>query len=90
MAAVTLHGDAPVISQQEAYRRLCAGRFDRRHAFGFAEAAQGEVHVTACDLEYLTDSKGFRQPVYYFSLSDSNDETLRDGCSWRVFVPALA
>ena len=92
MAAVTLHGDAPVISQQEAYRRLCAGRFDHTNAFafGFVDAIQGEVHVTACDLEYLTDSKGFRQPVYYFSLSDSNDETLRDGCSWRVFVPALA
>ena len=92
MAAVTLHGDAPVISQQEAYRRLCAGRFDHTNAFafGFVDTPQGEVHVTACDLEYLTDSKGFRQPVYYFSLSDSNDETLRDGCSWRVFVPALA
>ena len=92
MAAVTLHGDAPVISQQEAYRRLCAGRFDHTNAFafGFVDTTQGEVHVTACDLEYLTDSKGFRQPVYYFSLSDSNDETLRDGCSWRVFVPALA
>lgn len=90
MAVVTLHGEAPVISEQAAYDRLCAGRFDRPNAFGFADAARGRVHVIACDLEYITDSKGFRQPVYYFTLSDENNEALRGGASWRVFVPALA
>ena len=90
MTAVTLHGDAPLTSEQEAYDRLCAGRFDRRHAFSFADAAHGEIRVTSCDLEYLTDSKGYRQPVYYFTLSDDGDEELRGGRPWQVFVPALA
>ena len=90
MSAASLHGEAPVISQQEAYARLQAGRFSRREAYSFGETAPGEVHVTACALEYLTDSKGFRQPVYYFTLSDENNEALRGGAGWRTFVPALA
>lgn len=90
MSAAAAYGEAPVISAREAYNRLCAGRFDRVHAFSFAENACGEVHVTSCELEYLTDSKGFRQPVYYFTLSDDQDEKLRGGQPWRVFVPALA
>lgn len=89
MSASALHGEAPVISQQEAYARLRAGRFSRREAFSFGETAPGEVHVTACALEYLTDSKGFRQPVYYFTLSDNKDAA-RGGNGWRTFVPALA
>ena len=87
---ILVHGEAPVISQQEAYARLQAGRFSRREAYSFGETAPGEVHVTACALEYLTDSKGFRQPVYYFTLSDENNEALRGGAGWRTFVPALA
>lgn len=90
MTAVTLHGDAPVISEQEAYSRLLAGRFDSRNTYSFSQLASAEVHVVACDLEYLPDSKGYRQPVYYFTLSDDGDEELRGGRPWQVFVPALA
>jgi len=49
-----------------------------------------QVRVTACTLEYLTDSKGFRQPVYTFTLSDDNDAELRGGNGWDTFVPALS
>ena len=90
MTAVTLHGDAPVISEREAYDRLRAGRFDSRNTYSFSQLASAEVHVVACDLEYLTDSKGYRQPVYYFTLSDDQDGELRGGRPWQVFVPALA
>lgn len=41
-------------------------------------------------LGYMTDSKGFRQPVYSFTLSDENDVELRGGTGWTTFVPALA
>jgi hypothetical protein len=41
-------------------------------------------------LEYMTDSKGFHQPVYLFTLSDENDAALRGGTGWTTFVPALA
>ena len=91
LSVCVLHSEAPVISEQEAYRRLCAGRFNQSEAFAFDyNAPHAEVHVTACTLEYLVDSKGFRQPVYYFTLSDKQDMELRGGNGWRVFVPALA
>lgn len=90
MAELTLHSEAPVISEQEAYRRLCAGRFSRREAGSFNEYAPGEVRVTACVLQYRADSKGFRQPVYCFTLSDEQDGALRGGSPWQTFVPALA
>ena len=76
--------------RRDRYRRLCAGRFNQREAFAFDYTApHAEVHITACMLEYLVDSKGFRQPVYYFTLSDEQDMALRGGNGWRVFVPAL-
>lgn len=91
LSICTLHSEAPVVSEQEAYDRLCAGRFDQMEAFAFGYSGPHEkVHVTACTLEYLADSKGFRQPVYYFALSDARDWELRGGSGWRVFVPALA
>lgn len=49
-----------------------------------------QVRVTDCKLEYMTDSKGFHQPVYLFTLSDENDAALRGGTGWTTFVPALA
>lgn len=48
-----------------------------------------QVRVTGCDLEYIADSKGFRQPVYVFTLSDDRDVELRGGSDWTTFVPAL-
>lgn len=90
LSVCTLHSEPPVISEREAYRRLCEGKFNRTEAFAFDYTApHAEVHVTACTLEYLADSKGFRQPVYYFTLSDGQDMEPRGG-GWRVFVPALA
>jgi len=49
-----------------------------------------QVRVTACNLEYIADSKGFRQPVYVFTLSDDRDVELRGGNGWTTFVPALS
>ena len=49
-----------------------------------------QVQAMNCKLEYRTDSKGFRQPVYAFTLSDENDAALWDGMGWTTFVPALA
>lgn len=91
LSVCTLHSEAPVISEQEAYDRLCAGRFDQMEAFAFGYSGpHKEVHVTAYTLEYLADSKGFRQPVYYFTLSDERDGEQWSASGWQVFVPALA
>ncbi|MGI5987618.1 MAG: VanZ family protein [Dysosmobacter sp.] len=83
------YGDAAVISSQEAYERLCAGRFSWRDVPAFNYWAPKKVRVVSCTLGYLADSKGFRQPVYYFTLSDENDVKYRGGNTWTTFVPAL-
>lgn len=90
LSVSTLHGDTAVISSQEAYDRLCAGRFSRQDVPMFDYLKPNQVRVTACNLEYLTDSKGFRQPVYSFTLSDNRDAELRGGSGWTTFVPALS
>lgn len=79
MSVCTLYGDALVISEQEAYERLQAGWFSGGDMFEYY--APQEVHVVSCELEYLVDSKGFRQPVYQFGLRELGG---------TVFVPALA
>ncbi|WP_279380541.1 VanZ family protein [Oscillibacter sp. CU971] len=89
LSVSTLQGDAAVISPEEAYHRLCAGRFSWRDVPMFDELSLKRVRVTASDLQYLTDSKGFRQPVYSFTLSDDRDAE-RGGSGWSTFVPALA
>lgn len=90
LSVSTLHGDADVISPQEAYDKLCAGRFSWRDVPTFEYLKPERVRVTACTLEYMTDSKGFRQPVYTFTLSDDMDDELRGGSGWTTFVPALS
>lgn len=73
----TLHGDAAVISEAQAYERLCRGRFSKADMFEYY--APEEVHVTSCELRYIIDSKGYRQPVYVFDMEELDP----------VFVPAL-
>ena len=83
------YADAAVISSQEAYEKLCAGYFSWRDVPAFNYLAPQKVRVVACTLGYLSDSKGFRQPVYYFTMSDENDVKYRGGNTWTTFVPAL-
>jgi glycopeptide antibiotics resistance protein len=89
LSVSTFHGDTAVISPLEAYHRLCTGRFSWRDVPMFDALSPERVRVTACNLEYLTDSKGFRQPVYSFTLSDDRDAE-RGGSGWSTFVPALS
>ena len=90
LSVSTLHGNAAVISSQEAYERLCAGQFSWRDVPMFNYLSPQQVQVIDCKLEYMTDSKGFRQPVYVFTLSDDRDVELRGGNGWSTFVPALS
>lgn len=90
LSASTLHGNAAVISPQEAYERLCAGQFSWRDVPMFNYLSPQQVQVIDCKLEYMIDSKGFRQPVYVFTLSDDRDVELRGGNGWSTFVPALS
>ena len=77
-------GAADILSPREAYARLRAGKFSWRDVPAFSDDPPSRVLVTACTLDYLPDSKGFRQPVYTFTYH-RDDET--DACV--TFVPAL-
>lgn len=80
LAVSTLHREEPILSEAEAYDRLCQGRFSRSKADMFEYFAPAEVHVTSCELQYLIDSKGFRQPAYAFRLEELDT---------TVYIPAL-
>ena len=75
MTAAQQYKDTPVISQTQAYDRLCRGKFSSGDVFESWE--ETSVSVTACSLEYRTDSKGFYRPVYVFSLA-ANGKALGD------------
>ena len=71
-----------ILSEAEAYRRLREGRFLNTRWFEnwVEERHPSEARVLSCRLEYITDTKGYRQPVYAFVIANRNGETI---------VPAL-
>ncbi|MBO5324249.1 MAG: VanZ family protein [Oscillospiraceae bacterium] len=77
----TFHGEESIISENEAYEKLCRGEFNDEA--GVFESAT-EVTVASCDLEYQTDTKGFIQPVFIFEvITDVTEESL------TIMIPAL-
>ncbi len=73
-----------ILSSAQALAALQAGKsFD---GAWFAQSAQ-QIEVRSCTLDYLSDSKGFYQPVYRFELSLSGQS---GGITDAVdYVPAL-
>ena len=76
--------EEPILSPAQALAALQAGKsFD---GAWFAQSAQ-QIEVRSCTLDYLSDSKGFYQPVYRFELSLSGQS---GGITDAVdYVPAL-
>lgn len=74
----TYYGSYPAISEQEAYERLCAGRFYLWNA----SADSYEITVDQVTLCYQKDSKGFYQPVYDFTVKVNGEEDV-------IEIPAL-
>lgn len=59
----TLYKYFEVISEKEAYERLCAGEFENGF-YASGTVLKGEIG--AAKISYSVDSKGFYQPVYEF------------------------
>ena len=72
----------PVISSEEAYARLQAGKFQDYGAFEYYP--HEGIRVDGCELGYCVDTKGFYQPVYWFDIAAVNG-TYSD----RIMIPAL-
>ncbi|MEG0295500.1 MAG: VanZ family protein [Clostridium sp.] len=64
-----------IISEQEAYNEILQGNF-KSYSVG------NEIKIKDVQLTYKTDSKGFYQPVYEFSLEGTDKEQ-------SILIPAL-
>ena len=77
--------EEPILSPAQALAALQSGK--SFEGAWFAQSVQG-IEVRSCTLDYLSDSKGFYQPVYRFALSLSGQA---DGIASAIdYVPALA
>jgi hypothetical protein len=76
------YGDVAVISPEEAYSQLKAGRFYDGEQFEHIQPTA--ITVTQCVLDHQVDTKGFYQPVYLFDL-ESPDGTY----GYQVMIPAM-
>lgn len=66
-----LYKDFPIISEEEAYKKLEEGEFR------YWGEEKLNMEVLDCNLEYQMDSKGFYQPVYLFNvLVNENEEQI--------------
>lgn len=74
-------GTEPILSEEEAYTQLRAGKASPGEALEYAE--ESTVSVNDCRLEYRTDSKGFYRPVYTFAVCFANGDGL------EMLVPAM-
>ena len=83
LLSYTYYRDAALISPEEAFARLTAGRFNDEGIFERVKPA--EVRILSCDLEYRVDTKGFYQPVYAFGV-ESVDGSYR----YQIVIPAIA
>lgn len=66
LIAYTYYGETALISPEEAFRDLCAGKFSGGESFEHYHPE--EVRVTSAALKYRCDTKGFYRPVYVFEL----------------------
>lgn len=82
LLSYTYHDVVDVISPEEAFERLCAGKF---YDMGYFERkSPEEVNIYSCTLGYAIDTKGFYQPVYYFEVASSDG-----GYADRLMIPAM-
>ncbi len=82
LLSYTYYGEVSIITSQEAYARLCAGKF--RDEGYFERKELQKVNVTSCVLDFQIDTKGFCQPVYIFTL-----EAPDGSYSEQKMIPAM-
>lgn len=76
------YSDVAILSPEEAYSQLKAGRFYDGEQFEYVHPAA--ITVTQYVLDYQIDTKGFYQPVYVFNL-----ESPDGNYGYNVMIPAM-
>lgn len=84
LITATYYREGTIITQSEAYNRLCAGQFMGDY---FEYMMPSEISITNISLDYEVDSKGLYQPVYIFSV-ESDDPNWEIG-TYTITIPAL-
>lgn len=89
LLSYTYYDKVRVISPEEAFTLLKAGRFNDNGYF--EQIKPTEITVSKCDLEYRVDTKGFYQPVYTFHLIYNNDSLVygNDIFAYNIMIPAI-
>ena len=82
LCAYAYYGDVAILSPEEAYNQLKAGRFYDGEQFEHVKPTA--ITVTQCVLDYQIDTKGFYQPVYIFNL-----ESPDGNYGYNVMIPAI-
>ncbi|MBQ7921433.1 MAG: VanZ family protein [Clostridia bacterium] len=68
LLTMTRYKDIEILTPEEAYSELCKGKFAGGDSFEYY--APEKVTVLSCEVQYMTDTKGFYRPVYIFELTD--------------------
>lgn len=68
LLTMTKYTDVEILTPEEAYSQLCRGNFSDGDSFEYY--VTDKVTVLSCELQYMTDTKGFYRPVYVFELTD--------------------
>ena len=82
LLAYTYYDVEKIITAEEAYKRLCKGKFNDGGRFAY-ESPEA-VTVASCALRYMVDTKGFYQPVYRFEVA-----SLDGSYAERIMIPAM-
>lgn len=82
LLSYTYYDTVDILSPQEAFEQMCAGKFGDGGFFEHKKPTQ--IRVRSCKLGYEIDTKGFYQPVYYFYVA-SNDGSYE----YRIMIPAM-
>ena len=82
LLSYTYHDTVAVLSPQEAYQRMCDGKFGDGGYFENQNPSQ--VRVISCSFGYAIDTKGFYQPVYYFQVASSDGSY-----AYRIMIPGM-
>ena len=80
LVRLTPYREAAILSPQEAYEKLTRGDFGGNY---WLSGDRTSAAVTAWELGYRPDTKGYYQPVYLFHL------VLEGGAETEAMVPAL-
>lgn len=81
LLALTPQQEEPLLPKEEAYARMTSGAFDGASAFASLQPL--EATVTACTITYQSDTKGYYQPVYRFTVMQG------EAPFTEVLIPAL-